>query len=159
MLDTSVASVNSALQRARATLEARRSQFALDRPLDPADVKTRDLLRRYVGAWEGGDAQALTALLREDAILSMPPLPTWYQGRGTVVGFLEGIFAKMGPFRGRDLAICGGAGVAVYLRAPDGRFRPRAVHALTVDASGALARIDAFMDPRTFGPFALPAEL
>jgi RNA polymerase sigma-70 factor, ECF subfamily len=83
LLDTSVASVNSALQRARATLEARELE-ATDAiaPMDPAQ---QEFLERYVDAFERYDVEALTALLREDASQSMPPFDLWLSGRDDVL--------------------------------------------------------------------------
>src|SRR6195952_4078885 len=79
LLETSVASVNSALQRARATLEAHNVQTSAPAPaLDAAD---RELLARYVKAFEAYDIDALTALIQEDATQSMPPFDLWLTGR------------------------------------------------------------------------------
>jgi RNA polymerase sigma-70 factor (ECF subfamily) len=79
LLDTSVASVNSALQRARATLET--AGASLDDPTPELDDAQRELLSKYVGAFEAYDIEALTALIREDAIQSMPPYDMWLSGR------------------------------------------------------------------------------
>ena len=78
LLDTSVASVNSALQRAHATLEAAEIS-ATSRPLRPMDDEQRSLLARYVDAFERYDMDSLTSLLREDATWSMPPYELWLQ--------------------------------------------------------------------------------
>nr|WP_217924023.1 sigma-70 family RNA polymerase sigma factor [Miltoncostaea oceani] len=88
-LETTVASVNSALQRARATLAARlpeRSQQATLRDL--GDERVGELADRYARALQGGDVDALLAMLTEDATWSMPPLPTWYRGHEALRGFL-----------------------------------------------------------------------
>ena len=79
LLDTSVASVNSALQRARATLDTEASTES--RPLDAAD---RELLARYVAAFEAYDIDALTALIAEDATQNMPPFDLWLAGRDDI---------------------------------------------------------------------------
>ncbi len=78
LLDTSTTAVHSALQRARETLRRHRPSPA--DPYDPADPAQRDLLERYVAAFEAHDVDALTAVLREDAITSMPPFAWWVQG-------------------------------------------------------------------------------
>ena len=79
LLETSVASVNSALQRARATLESSDLTVAdASRSVDKADA---ELLARYVEAFERYDMDALTSLIQEDAIQSMPPFDLWLQGR------------------------------------------------------------------------------
>jgi RNA polymerase sigma-70 factor, ECF subfamily len=83
LLDTSVASVNSALQRARATLEERDIE-ATDAAA-PMDPDQREFLERYVDAFQRYDVEALTALLREDATQSMPPFDMWLSGREDVL--------------------------------------------------------------------------
>jgi RNA polymerase sigma-70 factor (ECF subfamily) len=88
LLDTTVASVNSALQRARATLAA--SEVSDSDPLRPSDDEQRDLLARYVSAFESYDMTALTALLRDDATLTMPPLDFWMRGPEDIAGFMLG---------------------------------------------------------------------
>jgi RNA polymerase sigma-70 factor (ECF subfamily) len=156
-LDLSVAAANSALQRARATLAARRER--LDTLDAPADAEVEALLARYVGAWERGDVEALAALLREDASLSMPPVPTWYAGRQAIAAFLAPLLAHMGRFRLRTLTANGGPAAAAWLCAPGEEvFRAQALHVLTVDEGG-IARMDVFMDPRVFARFGLPAAL
>ncbi len=82
LLDTSVASVNSALQRARATLEAGR--ISASDPAPPLDDADRELLERYVAAFERYDIDALTSLIREDATQSMPPYDLWLTGRDDI---------------------------------------------------------------------------
>jgi RNA polymerase sigma-70 factor (ECF subfamily) len=84
-LDTTVASVNSALQRARVTVDERvpeQTQQATLRTL--GDDEVRDLVARYVDAWQSNDVEAFTAMLAEDATFAMPPLSSWYQGRGGI---------------------------------------------------------------------------
>jgi RNA polymerase sigma-70 factor (ECF subfamily) len=81
--------VNSALHRARATLTKHYHHEGLDEvKLSPTDERTRALLDRYVRAWESADVAGLVALLIEDARLSMPPSPSWYQGRAAIGAFL-----------------------------------------------------------------------
>jgi RNA polymerase sigma-70 factor (ECF subfamily) len=96
MLDTTVASVNSALQRARAAVEDRvpeQSQQATLRSLD--DEEIRELVDRYVDAWERNDVEQFVSMLTEDATFTMPPLASWYRGR-------EGIatWARLSPMSG-----------------------------------------------------------
>ncbi len=89
ILETSVASVNSALQRARAKLERERparSQQATLRAL--GDERSRELVARFVDAWNRADVAAIVAMLSEDASFSMPPLPTWFRGRDDIAAFL-----------------------------------------------------------------------
>jgi len=87
-LDTTVASVNSALQRARAAVEERvpeRSQQATLRALGEDSV--REIVDRYVDAWERCDIDAFAAMLAEDATFTMPPLASWYDGREAIIGW------------------------------------------------------------------------
>ena len=92
LLETSVASVNSALQRARATLEE--SQLDLDSTAPAAtgelDAETRELLDRYVDAFQRYDMNALTSLIAEDAVQSMPPYELWLSGRDQIFGWWQG---------------------------------------------------------------------
>jgi RNA polymerase sigma-70 factor (ECF subfamily) len=100
LLDLSVPAVNSALQRARATLEEH-LPGGPPRVTAGPNGEDRALLERYVRAWENTDKDAFTALLREDAVMSMPPWPQWYRGRRAIATF----FAHAGrpgghaPFR------------------------------------------------------------
>jgi RNA polymerase sigma-70 factor (ECF subfamily) len=101
LLEVSVASVNSALQRARATLRdrlgERRTKWA--RPAEPSEEE-RKLLRRYVDAHERADADALAELLRDDARLTMPPHPTWYAGREAIrIAARQGFDPDFGQLR------------------------------------------------------------
>jgi len=88
LLDTSVPSVNSALQRARATLSTK--EFSDGDPIDPIDDEQKALLARYVDAFERYDMDALTALLHEDATWSMPPYDMWLQTHEDVVKWCLG---------------------------------------------------------------------
>ncbi len=88
LLDTSVAAVNSALQRARATLDEHAP--ADSDPLDPLDAEQQDLLHRFVDAFERYDMSALRTLLVEDATQAMPPFDLWLRGRDEVIGWMLG---------------------------------------------------------------------
>jgi RNA polymerase sigma-70 factor (ECF subfamily) len=153
MLATTPASVNSALQRARTTLQDRLP--AGDRTPTPP-VAQADLVARYVRAWHAKDVPALVALLRADAELAMPPTPSWYLGRDDIGTYLRYLFAS--PW-GADLRVVPtGANrqpaLAVY--APHaGGHRPFAVKVLTVH-SGQLAAITGFVHPGLFDRFGLP---
>ncbi|HET6830600.1 MAG TPA: sigma-70 family RNA polymerase sigma factor [Solirubrobacterales bacterium] len=88
-LETSVASVNSSMQRARKTVDERlpeRSQQQTLREL--GDAKLRELVGEYVAAWETRDVDAMVAMLAEDATFAMPPHPHWFRGRDAVITFL-----------------------------------------------------------------------
>ncbi len=89
ILDTSVASVNSALQRARAKLERERPARSQQETLRAlGDERSRELVARFVDAWNRADVAAIVAMLSEDASFSMPPLPTWFRGRDDIAAFL-----------------------------------------------------------------------
>jgi len=158
ILNTTPPSVNSALQRARATLDARPLNGHAA-PTSPA--KQADLVARYVQAWHAHDVSSLVALLREEATMAMPPTPSWYQGRDHIGIYLQRLFAS--PLGGHLRLVPTGANrqpaLAVYARAGDGNgYQPFAIKVLTVD-SGLIAAITGFVDPGLFGRFALPQHL
>src|SRR5687768_14370149 len=86
LLDTTVPAINSALQRARARLDARRRA-----EVEPAAADA--IAARYIAAWEAGDLEALVALLHQDVTISMPPLPSWFRGRPSVSAFFRARFS------------------------------------------------------------------
>jgi RNA polymerase sigma-70 factor (ECF subfamily) len=161
LLEASVASVNSALQRARATLQdhlpERRTEWA---PSSGPSEEERELLRRYMDAHERADANALAELLREDARLTMPPHPTWYAGRDAIVTASQKGFE---PEFGRLRSIVVGANmqpaVAHYLRPPgESEYRPLALDVLRIEG-GRVAEITSFVFPGLFPAFGLPPTL
>jgi RNA polymerase sigma-70 factor (ECF subfamily) len=161
VLETSATSVNSALRRARATLERRlpadaRSESALAQ-LASGEAS---LLARFVRAWDDADVDGLVALLREDAILTMPPTPSWYAGRRAIATFFSTVFAGElgGRLRLAPTRANGQPAFAVYLRDPAGDVhRAFALKVLTL-RSGEIAAITGFGDPSLFPLFGLPAE-
>lgn len=160
LLDTSVASVNSALQRARATLE---KQFPAGRPsAQPApDGRQRTLLERYVRAWEDADLDGFVALLREDAVLSMPPWQEWYLGREAIRAFFAWAWRSAcgGPFRLIPTAANRQPAFAQYSGDREGpECRAHALQLLTLQ-DDAIAVLTFFVDPRLFATFGLPAVL
>ena len=159
LLDTSVASINSVLQRARETLKKR---HAVGMPAaQPADDHQRALLDRYVRTWENFDLNGFVALLKEDAILSMPPLPQWYQGREAIRSFMAWAWSlpRYGAFRVVPTAANGQPALALYSREPDGNeFHAHSIHVLTL-RDDAIAVVTLFRDPQLFAAFGLPAVL
>lgn len=132
-LETSVAAVNSALQRARQTLEQKAPGWSLSTPrLDPTTFSTR-----YVDAWSRGDADGLAALLRDDVTLAMPPFSAWFQGKHDVLTFLRHFMATSGAWQAR---VCQGFNgvLAIELTHPSGQLPP-ALHLVTLDADGRIA--------------------
>jgi RNA polymerase sigma-70 factor (ECF subfamily) len=134
-LDTTVASVNSALQRARASVEERlpeQSQQATLRTL--GDEGLSEVVGRYVDAWDRGDVDAVVAMLTEDATFSMPPLRTWFGGREAIRIFLAG-WPLSGLWRWRHLAVRanGQPALAFYAWDPEAKiFLPFALNVLTL---------------------------
>lgn len=136
-LETTVPAVNSALQRARQTLELKVPHWSASRPSAAAAVSAK-----YVDAWTRGDADALAALLRDDVTLAMPPFSAWFSGRADVVAFLRHFMAMAGPWEARVCEGFNGA-LAVELRSPSGL--PPALHLVTLDDHGAIASTMVFV--------------
>jgi RNA polymerase sigma-70 factor, ECF subfamily len=157
LLGTTTTAVNSGLRRARAQLA--QALPAEDELAEPTDPGQRALLDRFAAAFENADANALAELLREDVVLEMPPLLTWFAGRDTVLRFVAAsLLPGPGLLRLVPVTANGQPAFAVYERDPDGRFRAHAIQVLTVTDTG-IARIVAFADPTLFGPFGLPSHL
>jgi RNA polymerase sigma-70 factor (ECF subfamily) len=157
LLGTSTTAVNSALQRARAQLH--KVAPAEEEMREPADPGDRALLDRYATAFEAADVDALTRLLREDAVLEMPPQPAWFAGRERVGRFLGArVLSEPGRFRLIAVAANGQPGFAAWERGPDGVYCAHGIQVLTLAGTG-VARIVSFNDPGLFPAFGLPAEL
>jgi RNA polymerase sigma-70 factor (ECF subfamily) len=158
ILEASVAAVNSALQRARATLREQlpeqRTEWA---PSSGPSDEERELLRRYMDAHDRTDADALVELLREDARLVMPPLPTWYAGRDAIVtASRKGFDPEFGRLRSFVVGANMQPAVAHYLQRPgESEFRPLAFDVLRVQ-DGQIAEIASFVLPELFPAFGLP---
>jgi RNA polymerase sigma-70 factor, ECF subfamily len=158
LLETSVASVNSALQRARATL-ADRSPVETDR-FRPLDADQQALLGRYLDAFERYDLDALVELLREDAVQSMPPYELWLQGRHEIAAWMAGPGAEC---RGSRLVptVANGAPAFGQYRpsGPGGRHEPWSLQVLDL-RDGEIVGITFFLDTQRFFPlFGLPMHL
>jgi RNA polymerase sigma-70 factor (ECF subfamily) len=155
LLDTSVPSVNSALQRARQTMSAR----VPDREQQSASTMAehdRTVLHEFVDAFERGDVEALVRLLAEDVRFTMPPLPAWFDGREDVAGFFaRRVFAT--SWRATPVVVNGQPALACYQEA-DGVFRLSALNVLTV-ADGQVSWIASFLDPALLERLGLPAAL
>ncbi len=162
-LDMTVSAVNSALHRARATLAR----------LDPAgepgtsppivdDQERQALLERYVSAWEAADIAGLVALLKEEAVLNMPPSPSWYRGRAAIGRAFGGTIlapSASGLWRLRPVGANGQPAFGMYERAAVGdRYQARGVHVLSPDGP-ALAAVHIFLTPGLLPLFGLPDEL
>jgi RNA polymerase sigma-70 factor (ECF subfamily) len=158
LLETSVASVNSALQRARATLAA--GNVSPTDPSPPLGKDDRELLDRYVAAFEAYDIDALTSLIREDATQSMPPYDLWLQGRDDIFEWWFG--PGIGCRNSRlvpTVAANGSPAYGQYKPSPDGGFEPWALQVIEI-ADGKIGELTFFLDTKTLFPlFALPARL
>jgi RNA polymerase sigma-70 factor, ECF subfamily len=156
LLDTSVASVNSALQRARATLGASgRSDTDRAEPLSAADA---ELLDRYVKAFEAYDIPGLVSLLHEDASISMPPLALWLKGREDLAGWYLGFGIGCKGSRLLATAANGMPAFGQYRVSPQGGHEPWSLQ--VVEISGVrIVHIHHFLDTALFPRFGLPIRL
>lgn len=160
LLDTTVAAVNSALQRARATL-AQLPDGGKPRPLD---TETSDLLKRYVDAFERYDMDALVKLLHDDAYQSMPPFEMWIQGAESITTWM----VQPGPSGCRDSKLIplgevnGCPAFAQYKPDPAGGLEPWGIQLLEI-SGGKIAELAIFLSPlepeRLFPLFGLPLHL
>jgi RNA polymerase sigma-70 factor, ECF subfamily len=159
-LETTVPSVNSALQRARKAVAERlpaRSQQATLRSV--GDRRMRELVAAYVDAWSRGDVDAVRLLLTEDAVFSMPPWASWWRGRETIAAFVEDAAEVCSASLSIPISANGQQAIAYYaLDRETGRYRSAAIDVLTFDGES-VAEITAFVSPGSFARFGLPDEL
>ncbi|MUL75112.1 sigma-70 family RNA polymerase sigma factor [Mycolicibacterium sp. CBMA 226] len=151
-LDLSVAAVNSALQRARARLPADH-----DRVTEPSEARQRELLERYVAAFENADVAALIATLSEDAAFEMPPFLTWFRGREAIGTFLGARMLELGKMSVIRTSANGQPAMALYAGPRDGQQQLHSLHVLTLAAQG-VSRVVAFQDIAALDRFELPAS-
>jgi RNA polymerase sigma-70 factor (ECF subfamily) len=158
-LETTPASVYSALQRAHTAVDERlpeRSQQATLRAL--GDERLRALVGEFVAAWERNDVDAVVALLTEDVLVAMPPRPTWFSGREAVAAFLAGRpLSGRGSWRLVPVRANGQPALGVYSRQDD-RFVLHCVNVLTLRGDR-IAELIAFFGVESIAPFRLPTEL
>jgi RNA polymerase sigma-70 factor, ECF subfamily len=158
LLETSVASVNSALQRARATLAE--SNVSATDPSPQLDEADQALLARYVAAFEQYDIEALTSLIQEDATQSMPPFDLWLRGRDDILTwwFGPGIGcqgSRVIPTRAAN----GSPAFGQYKPSPDGGYEPWALQVIELEA-GRIVEFTFFLDTAALFPlFGLPLRL
>jgi RNA polymerase sigma-70 factor, ECF subfamily len=164
VLELTASSVNSLLHRARKTLaENYQSEPLMNRP---SDEKTRWLLDRYVRAWKTADVDGLVALLKWDAIIAMPPSPSWYSGRKAIaIAFTVNIFGTNGMFTGKardrwrllPTHANGSPAFAIYQRAEEG-YQSFGLQVLEL-SKDRIWRITNFIDPALPTRFGLPQNL
>jgi RNA polymerase sigma-70 factor (ECF subfamily) len=184
-LETTTASVNSALQRARKTVDERlpeQSQQATLRAL--GDEGVRSVVQSYVDAWDRGDIEGVVSMLTEDAAFAMPPAPSWHRGSEALTAFLR-VGPLSGEWRWRHLLVHANGQPALAFYSWDveeGAYLPFALNVLTIrdglisDVTAFIARATESRDPETykrwpeeplvperfvdfFGRFGLPREL
>jgi RNA polymerase sigma-70 factor, ECF subfamily len=157
LLETSVASVNSALQRARATLGS--AHIDLSNPAEPTEAREQELLAGYLDAFERYDMDSMRTLLRDDVIMSMPPYDLWLQGPDQVEGWLLGMGIECRGSRLVPVSANGTIGYGQYRRHPDGSHRPWALQVIET-RDGKVAGINSFLDTAALFPlFGLPDRL
>jgi RNA polymerase sigma-70 factor (ECF subfamily) len=152
LLDTTVASVNSALQRARATLG---SADTTPQPLTDAD---QVLLARYVTAFEAYDIPSLVSLLHEDASISMPPMVMWLRGVAELQEWYLGHGIGCRGSKLVPLVVNGSPAFGQYRVSPDGGHVPWSIQVLELSA-GKVVHVHHFLDPALFPRFGLPERL
>ncbi len=155
LLDTTVASLNSALQRARATT----GQLDLSKPCEePLSEADRLLLSRYVAAFEAYDISGLVTLLHEDASISMPPFAMWLSGREDLRAWYLGYGIGCKGSRLIPIAANGSPAFAQYRADPDGGHAPWSIQVLEL-SGGRVAHVHHFLDTALFARFGLPPRL
>ena len=155
-LGTTVAAVNSSLQRARAAVAEAGDPGEVP---EPDDAEARKVVQRYARAFEAADVPALVRLLTDAAVLEMPPVPLWYRGRRDYGLFMERVFEMRGTgWVARQLTAGGQPALAAYAPTQDGGHRLHTLQVFTV-SGGQVARNVVFADPSVFEAFDLPGEI
>jgi len=159
-LETTPDAVYSALQRAHKSVDARlpeRSQQATLRAL--GDDGLREVVEAFVAAWERSDVDAVAAMLAQEAIIAMPPMPTWYQGRDAVAGFLRRSPLRPGMrWRVVPARASGQLAFGFYQWSDEqGAFAAHDIIVLALDGAR-ISELVAFLEPEAFRHFGLPAQ-
>jgi hypothetical protein len=161
MLDSTVESVNSALKRARATLQ-RHQPPATSREPPPASGSPAEdvIVAQFVRAWESADLDTLVALLTDDVFISMPPMPFEYEGRDLVARFCASLFSAGRRFDLVPARANGQPAFGAYLRAPDGISHGMGLYVLTLTGNQirAMTRFENTVLPWFGLPRSLPAR-
>ena len=160
MLDTTVESVNSALKRARSSMQRRRPP-ADYKPAPAVNSPSEDaMVNKFVSAWESADVDSLVALLTDDVFISMPPMPFEYQGRDLVARFCAGIFGAGRKFDLVRTRANGQPAFGAYLRFPNGISHGIGLYVLTLsgDKISAMTRFENSVIPWFDLPRSLPSR-
>ena len=154
LLGTTTTAVNSALRRARAQMA--QALPAEDEVAEPAEAEQRAQLDRFAAAFENADMRALSALLRDEVVLEMPPVLTWFSGRDAVERFMAShLLTAPGAFRMEAVTANGQPALAAYHRGGDGTYHAHAVVMPVITTTG-ISRIVIFIQPGLFAGFDLP---
>ncbi len=162
MLDSTVESVNSALKRARASLQHQQQPPAAGREPPPAAGSPAEdaIVAKFVRAWESADLGALVALLTDDVFMSMPPMPFEYEGRDVVARFCASLFGAGRRFDLVPTRANGQPAFGAYLRAPDSTRHGTGLYVLTLtgDRICAMTRFENSVLPWFGLPRSLPSR-
>jgi RNA polymerase sigma-70 factor (ECF subfamily) len=158
LLDTTTVAVNSTLQRARAQLE--QASPTEDEIHEPSGADQRELLDRYVAAFEDKDIPAIVELFTKDAVWEMPPFDAWYQGAETIGRLIDTQCPARGPgdMRLIPTRANGQPAFGLYMLGEDGVHRPFQLHVLSINESG-VGHVVCFFDLSLFPTFGLPELL
>jgi RNA polymerase sigma-70 factor (ECF subfamily) len=155
-LATTVPAVNSALQRARSAIASAGDVADIAEPDDP---QARAVIQRYVRAFEAADVTGLVALLADDAVLEMPPVPLWYRGRRDYGLFMRRVFDMRGTgWLAKQLVANGQPAIAAYAPAAGGGHRLHTLQVFAIVGDRVAGNV-VFADPGVFGPFGLPEQI
>jgi RNA polymerase sigma-70 factor, ECF subfamily len=161
MLETTEAAINSALQRARATIGRPHPAASATAVLAPRHA---EIVERFVRAWERGDFDDFVALLATDAVMNMPPWEYWLDGKEAVVatmcspGTWDGE-PRPGRYKMVVAPMNGEPAALAYVRAPDGRYHAVCLTALSLDADGRIVELTTYVLPELFAAWGFPAVL
>jgi len=156
-LEITPAAVNSALQRARTKLAE--AGLAEGDVLETGDPRSREIVDKYIAAFEKADVSALASLLTADVVLEMPPFYNWYAGRDDYLRFVARVFAQRGTdWRVLPVAANVQPGIALYRGDGQGAHRLHTLHVITVTALG-ISHNRVFSDDDLFAAFGLPLTL
>src|SRR5258708_6777195 len=158
VLDMTISAVNSALHRARSTMN---KSYTTHTPALTVDKQLRAILNRYVEAWESGDVQTLIGLLKENVRFTMPPMPSWYANREAVRVHADSMFHAGGHNQWRLVQTSANNQIAFacYLReATDDGYYAHALQVITFEDEQ-MSQIQMFILPYIFPQFGLPMQL
>lgn len=158
MLETSEAAINSALQRARATIARPPKESAALAP------RQAEVVERFVRAWESGDFDDFVKLLANDAVMSMPPWEYWLDGKDAVVATMLSAGTwdgepRAGRYRIVPAPMNGEPGGLAYVRGADGRYQAVCLTVLSLDGEGRVVELTTFVLPELFAAWGFPTVL